>query len=185
MAGPPWGYGGYPYIPLTYGYGGTYIYPLYVPMGVPIYTWRGVGGVGRGVPIYTYYICVCAYAYIHAIYMYVHIFIYIVYVCMCKGLYIQYLCYTNSPYLYKGMGVCLYRGSRVGQSARRLCTLFNFQRLPQYTNSRVVYKGLYVRVLYEGMGMGLYTYYLYVWVNIYIHSIYMYAQRLIYKILCL
>ena len=89
--------------------------------------------------------------------MYVYMFIYIVYVCMCKGLYIQYLCYTNSPYLYKGMGYVYIGGSRVGQSARRLCTLFNFQRLPQYTNSRVVYKGLYVRVLYEGMGMCLYT----------------------------
>ena len=36
--------GGYPYIPPTYGYGSAYIYPLYVPMGVPIYTWGGGGG---------------------------------------------------------------------------------------------------------------------------------------------
>ena len=82
VAGPPGGTGGYPYIPLTYGYGGTYIYPLYVPMGVPIYRWRGVGGVGRGayiyplymcmcICLYTYYIYVCAYAYIHSICVYV------------------------------------------------------------------------------------------------------------------
>ena len=66
--------GGYPYIPPTYGYGGTYIYPLYVPMGVPIYTW-GVGGVVRG------------YLYIPTIYVYVHMLIYMLYICMCVCLY--------------------------------------------------------------------------------------------------
>ena len=44
--------------------------------------------------------------------------------------------------LYKGMGGAYIGGVWVGQSARRLCTLFNFQRLPQYTKDRVVYKGL-------------------------------------------
>ena len=70
-------------------------------------------------------------------------------------------------------------GVWVGQSARRLCTLFNFQRLPQYTNSRVVYKGLYVGVPYVYRGMliyllyicmckGLYTYYICVCAKVYI-----------------
>ena len=57
----------------------------------------------------------------------------------------------------------IYGGGMVGQSARRLCTLFNFQRLPQYTNSSVVYKGLCV------------GYYMRVWGWAYIHIIYMYG----------
>ena len=165
--GAPWGGpGGYPYIPPTYGYGGTYIYPLYVPMGVPIYT---------------YYICVCAYAYIPTIYMYVHMLIYIVYMCMCKGLYIQCLCYTNSPYLYKGMGVCLYRGrvwwgNPPGVSAPCLIS----SACPS-----IPIAGQYIKVCmwvpYVYGGVCLYTQYLYVCAYVYIHSIYMYVQRLIYK----
>jgi len=135
---------GYLYIPTICTYGGTYIY-----MG-------RVGGVGRGTYIPTIYVYVHMLIYI--LYMcYVYMLIYILYMCMYKGLYIQCLCYTNSPYLYKGMGVYLYMGGMVGQSARRLCTLFNFQRLPQYTNSRVVYKDLCVSILYMRMGVCLYT----------------------------
>ena len=116
-------------------------------MGVPIYTWRGVGGVGRGAYIYPLYMCmciclytcyiyVCAYVYIHSIYVYVQRLIYTkVYVIPIARTYIKVW-----GYVYIG-------GSRVGQSARRQCTLFNFQRLPQYTNSRVVYKGLGVGVV--------------------------------------
>ena len=157
--------------------GGTLIYPLLMGMGIPIYThymylwgypyipliygygvclYRGRGGKGGYLYIPTIYVYVHMLIYI--LYMcYVYMLIYILYMCMYKGLYIQCLCYTNSPYLYKGMGVCLYMGGMVGQSARRLCTLFNFQRLPQYTNSRVVYKDLCVSVLYMRMGVCLYT----------------------------
>ena len=86
--------------------------------------------------LYTYYICVCACAYIHTIYVYVQRLIYTkVYVIPIARTYIKVW-----GYVYIG-------GSRVGQSARRQCTLFNFQRLPQYTNSRVVYKGLGVGVV--------------------------------------
>ena len=136
--------------------GGTLIYPLLMGMGVLIYThymylwgYLYIHGEGRGgreggtyiyllymcmcICLYTYYICVCACAYIHAIYMYVQRFIYILYMCMLY----------QWGVLYKGMGgAYIGGGCRVGQSARRQCTLFNFQRLPQYTNSRVVYKGL-------------------------------------------
>ena len=110
VAGPPGGYGGVPlYTPYLWVWGYLYIPTICTYGGTYIYMEGGRGG-REGVPIYTHYICVCAYAYIHAIYMYVRMLIYIVYMCMCKGLYIQCLCYTNSPYLYKGMGVCLYMG---------------------------------------------------------------------------
>ena len=84
------------------------------------------------------------YLYIPTIYVYVHMLIYIVYICMCKGLYTYYICvcYTNGVHYIRVWGYVYIGEGRVGQSARRQCTLFNFQRLPQYTNSRVVYKGL-------------------------------------------
>ena len=77
-----------------------------------------VGGVVRG------------YLYIPTIYVYVHMLIYMLYICMCICLYTYYicvcakvyiykgLCYTNSPYLYKGMGVCLYMGRVYGGAIR-------------------------------------------------------------------
>ena len=78
------------------------------------------------------------------------------YVCAKAYIYNTYVIPIARTYI-KVWGYVYIGGSRVGQSARRLCTLFNFQRLPQYTNSRVVYKGLYMGVLYEGMGLCLYA----------------------------
>ena len=140
--GPPWGYRGVPlYTPYLWVWGYLYIPTICTYGGTYIYMGR-VGGVGRGTYIYLLYMCmciclytcyiyVCAYVYIHSIYVYVQRLIYTkVYVIPIARTYIKVW-----GYVYIG-------GSRVGQSARRQCTLFNFQRLPQYTNSRVVYKGL-------------------------------------------
>ena len=84
--------------------------------------------------------------------------------CVCVKAYIYntYVIPIARTYI-KVWGYVYIGESMVGQSARRLCTLFNFQRLPQYTNSSVVYKGLCV------------GYYMRVWGWAYIHIIYIYG----------